>query len=1058
MRQIFTFLILLGTLFSKAQSTIPISHAAGVTVTASSVYAPQPMASLNDFNICSTGNTGTYGGWMQLDLGASYSISTIRWWVNMAPSGNVTSEVWQVSPDAVTWTTVANTSGAHANNEERFISFTPVTGRYVRVTQSGTPSWFSIGEIIVNEPFFKDNIYQYMLPKILDNAGNVTTGNVTSYPYTFTCSKATTYQWKLNGTNISGATSQTYTATVGGNYTCTVTYPTAGSCGYVFTTNPISASPPVTCSELFNGTTDKVSVGNLGARPTEGSIAFWMNAGAASSPYPNVLSTGGNYDDILTGNRCIRFELNGGAPGTFSTLVGSDAAGAGGYGGANYTTALTLNTWHHVVLNWNSTTNMITGYLDGVQVFNTGCTTWPTNFDNFRMGQGYNATRLWGGRLDDVSIWNKQLTGAEITGLINGSINTADAALRAYYNFEGITSDGAGVSVINRSLATAGTYNGITGGTACTPKNSCVISNCNLALWLKADGTVTYNGTNKVSQWNDESGNNRHVTQAVAVNQPTFINTTFGNKPSVYFDGSVGKYFLNNITQNPIAAGAARTVFVVGRKDCKTHPGGGNGGSLLTFRRSALLNGLQFGSTSGGPVYIYSDGVNNPNNATTGNLNIDVVLNPFFLTYKVPSAGGKIALNQNGISQTVSQPGSVATESGSAGFTIGDREDVLNAGWSGWISEVLVYQTLLTTAEIAGVEDYFNKKYFTNTIAPFSSLPMASQTASDNLMDDGIWKNSYSTVLPNAIIASVKDNCFTLGTRADVVYADANAAMNGGSYTMRRHYVINVAADPAGTKRVRLYYTNADFTDLQAVVPSLTSAGQLVVTKYDGANEDGVYDITGGTLTFIPAAQITTGSAFGQNYLEFNVAGFSEFWIHTGSAALPLKFLSFNAQKCNKTSVCLDWKTANEQHVSHFEIERSEDGRVFRSVGTKSANNQPANSYNATDNFSSLSNTKIFYRIKQIDTDGKYSYSDVRTVMNTDKISLGIYPNPATDVVNIAAWANIKSMQLFDVSGRMLSDLKPQAVINVSVLQRGTYILKVQMKTGEIVIEKIVKQ
>ena len=824
MRQIFTFLILLGTLFSKAQSTIPISHAAGVTVTASSVYAPQPMASLNDFNICSTGNTGTYGGWMQLDLGASYSISTIRWWVNMAPSGNVTSEVWQVSPDGVTWTTVANTSGAHANNEERFISFTPVTGRYVRVTQSGTPSWFSIGEIIVNEPYFKDNIYQYMLPKVLDSTGKVFSGNVTLFPYTFYCSKASTYQWKLNGTNIPGATSQAYTATIGGNYTCTVTYPSAGSCGYGFTATAVPA-------------------------------------------------------------------------------------------------------------------------------------------------------------------------GA--------------------------------------------------------------------ALWLRADSAVTYNASNLVSQWNDVSGNNRHVTQALAANRPTFINASVGNKPSLYFDGAVGKYFLNNTTQDVVPAGSARTVFVVGKRDCKIHAGGNTGGSLLTFRRTTLINSLSFGTDtrfSTSAVYVYSDGVNGFNNATIASNASDTLLKPFQLTYKVPAAGGKIGLNLNGINYPITQTGNVVAETGVTGFTVGDREDQADADWNGWISEIIVYQSLLTPAEIANVENYLNQKYLNNGNSPFTALPVASQTASNNVSDDGFCKHTYNTAAPNAVISSVRDNCSALGARTDVVYADANATLNGGSYTMRRHYVINVAADPAGTKRVRLYYTNADFTDLQAVVPSLTSAGQLVVTKYDGANEDGVYDITGGTITFIPAAQITTGTAFGQNYLEFNVAGFSEFWIHTGSAALPLKFLSFNAQKCNKTSVCLDWKTANEQHVSHFEIERSEDGRVFRSVGTKSANNQPANSYNATDNFSSLSNTKIFYRIKQIDTDGKYSYSDVRTVMNTDKISLGIYPNPATDVVNIAAWANIKSMQLFDVSGRMLSDLKPQAVINVSALQRGTYILKVQMKNGEMLMEKIMKQ
>ena len=823
----------------------------------------------------------------------------------------------------------------------------------------------------------------------------------------------------------------------------------------------LCVAQPTTCTELFNGTTDNVLVGNIGARPTEGSIAFWMKATVLSN-YPNVLSTGGNYDGDPSGNRCIRFELN--AAGTFGAYVGSDAAlGLTGFTTGIYTNTLVSGTWYHVVLNWNSTANTITGFLNGTQIFNNANTNWPANFNDLRIGQGFIASRLWNGSLDDVSIWNKQLTGSEITGLINGSINSSDAALRAYYNFEGIISDGAGVSVINRSLATAGSYNGITGGTTSTPKNSCAIRNCNMALWLKADSAVTYNASNLVSQWNDVSGNNRHVSQGVISMQPAFMNVSIGNKPSLYFDGTAGKCFLNNTTQDAVPAGTARTVFVVGKRDCKIHPGGNTGGSLLTFRRTTLINSLSFGTDtrfSTSAVYVYSDGVNGFNNATIASNASDTLLKPFQLTYKVPAASGKIAINLNGIAYPISQAGSVATESGITGFTVGHREDATSeANWNGFISEIIVYQSLLTNTEIANVESYLNQKYLNNSNSPFNVLPAASQTASNNVSDDGFFKHTFNTAAPNAIIASVRDNCNVLGARTDVVYADANATMNGGKFTMRRHYVINVASDPAGTKKVRLYYTNADFANLQTFVPGLTSASQLVITKYDGPNEDGIYNPAGGTLTFIPATQITTGTAFGQNYLEFNVAGFSEFWIHTGNAVLPLRFLSFAAQKCNKGSVCLEWTTANELNVSNFEIERSEDGRVFKSVGTRKANNQTANSYNTIDDVSSLlNNTKIYYRIKQIDTDGQFSYSDVKTIMLSDKIIIAFYPNPAINTVNITGWINIKQMKLYDMSGRIVNEWNTSAPeINIRNFLKGTYILKVELKNGEILQQKIIK-
>ena len=60
-----------------------------------------------------------------------------------------------------------------------------------------------------------------------------------------------------------------------------------------------------------------------------------------------------------------------------------------------------------------------------------------------------------------------------------------------------------------------------------------------LALWLDADdaSTITLNGST-VSQWDDKSGNNRHATQGVAANQPTYSAAEFNGKPALTFDGT----------------------------------------------------------------------------------------------------------------------------------------------------------------------------------------------------------------------------------------------------------------------------------------------------------------------------------------------------------------------------------------------------------------------------------------------------------------------------------------------------------------------------------------
>lgn len=589
---------------------------------------------------------------------------------------------------------------------------------------------------------------------------------------------------------------------------------------------------------------------------------------------------------------------------------------------------------------------------------------------------------------------------------------------------------------------------------------------CGPVLWLKADaevftdaGITLATDGQSVQQWNDQSGNGNHVSQTTAINKPTFKSPDATARPALYFDGVNKKVFLNNTVSNLVTAGAARTVFVVARRDCNAHAGGVLGGTLFTFRRAGLINTLTYGANSyGTPVYIYSDnnGVGNNNASITGSA-IDSAFSPTVVTYKIPAAGSQVQCNLNGVPQTVNQgAGSVTTETGTTGFTVGDREDQVDLDWAGWIYEVIVYNRTLTATEITQVENYLRNKYGAGSSAPFTALP-AVQTSSNSLFDDGVWKHSYNSSDNSKVIASVKDYCFNLGARNDVVYEDATAGLYNGQRYMRRHYVIKPTLNPVSPKRVRLYYTNADFADLQSYIPSLTSASQLVVTKYSGLNEDGIYDPSGGTVILVPSSQITTGSLYGSNYLEFDVTGFSEFWIHTGNFVLPLNFISFSVQKCGTNTVCLNWKTANEQNVLHFEIERSFDGRTFNTVATLQGNNQAINYYSATDDIHLLQNYKrIYYRVKEIDLDNKYRYTNTQLVQLQADGIISIYPNPAKDVVNIVGWNKIKQMQLYDISGRKLNGWKTaQPVIRVDNLANGTYVLKAELRSGEMIEQKL---
>jgi prepilin-type N-terminal cleavage/methylation domain-containing protein len=155
----------------------------------------------------------------------------------------------------------------------------------------------------------------------------------------------------------------------------------------------------------FSNSSDKVSIGNLGTFPTQGTISFWMKPSSVTS-YQNPLSTHNNM------NIGIRFEEATG--GNFSTLIGNDA---GLYTGHTYTTSgLQAGRWYQIALSWDTSLNTVTGYINGVKVFSEAQTYWPTALSNMTLGIGF-TSRSYSGVLDEVRIYTATLTSMEIRNL-----------------------------------------------------------------------------------------------------------------------------------------------------------------------------------------------------------------------------------------------------------------------------------------------------------------------------------------------------------------------------------------------------------------------------------------------------------------------------------------------------------------------------------------------------------------------------------------------------------------------------------------------------------------
>ncbi|EJF09248.1 Ig domain-containing protein [Pontibacter sp. BAB1700] len=170
---------------------------------------------------------------------------------------------------------------------------------------------------------------------------------------------------------------------------------------------------------------------------------------------------------------------------------------------------------------------------------------------------------------------------------------------------------------------------------------------------------------------------------------------------------------------------------------------------------------------------------------------------------------------------------------------------------------------------------------------------------------------------------------------------------------------------------------------------------------------------------------------------------------------LPVELVYFTAAVRNNQAH-LEWLTASELDNDRFEIERSHDARSFEKIGTVKGKGTTSleTKYQFVDR-TPVQGT-VYYRLKQVDTDGQFAYSNVIAVNARGlerELATQAYPNPFQDVIKVtltAPEAQAAAMTIYDMNGRrvMNQDLQLDAGVNrlelnLEQLQSGMYILKV---------------
>jgi hypothetical protein len=172
-----------------------------------------------------------------------------------------------------------------------------------------------------------------------------------------------------------------------------------------------------------------------------------------------------------------------------------------------------------------------------------------------------------------------------------------------------------------------------------------------------------------------------------------------------------------------------------------------------------------------------------------------------------------------------------------------------------------------------------------------------------------------------------------------------------------------------------------------------------------------------------------------------------------GSSALPVELLNFKAEK-QDNRVNLTWQTASETNNDRFEIERSNDGKLYQVVGVVKGfgTTHVAQNYSFTD-YATPSVTVCYYRLKQIDFDGSFDYSLIKSIVLEENAFRLVHNAAASMLLVQMAHNTITPYSIYNGAGFLLESGKIQndSPIFTHSLPTGLYFIKVGKKTERFV-------
>lgn len=579
-------------------------------------------------------------------------------------------------------------------------------------------------------------------------------------------------------------------------------------------------------------------------------------------------------------------------------------------------------------------------------------------------------------------------------------------------------------------------------------------------FWIKAgNGVSPATDGASVSAWNDVSGNANHLSQSVAVQQPVYRTNVLNGYPALQFDNNsaAGQNDYMIASDSPVLDNTnGLTIFSVTRPLTL----GGDGRAIVSKRTNVGVNHsyMFFYYTSD---YLFADisGLDNrfSSSPTAFSANTSYITGLHY-DGTLPTAQRSKIFSGNTLLVTSAETDASIPDYASpllVGTThVGDPRP-----FGGYIAEVIIFREALNETRRTIINNYLSAKY---------NIPLA--TADLYTMDNPGNGNFDHEMAGIGRISATDLHADAKGS--SIIRILNPNGLDNGEFMLWGHnngtlQASNLTDIPSGTQarldrvwRVSEVNTLGAATDVGAVDIriDLTGLGPvnpahlrlLVDTNNDGlfSNEVG---ISGATDLGSNVFQFTGVTAL-TNQSRFTVGTTNKL-----QTPLPITMVSFDAT-LQKRSVSLDWQTASELNNDYFTAEHSQDGNTWEPVGTlKGAGNSTSlNNYTLQHNLSEAG--VHYYRIKQTDFDGKFSYSDVRSVMLEQAPEIMLFPNPAKETVLVNRGTNA-AIEIRNTLGQIVQAEQTVSEnttqLDVSALPRGSYLVTIR-EESEVMSKRLI--